>query len=129
MSDRTPALRPARAAVAALGAAGLVTLGLGALPAGAYVDDDGDVVIDLVGINDFHGQLSREVNSDGAVTQAGAVALASAVQDAREANEDTVFVSAGTNFGASTSWLLINDTIPTIEGTTTFNVATTTHGN
>lgn len=129
MSDRTPALRPARAAVAALGAAGLVTLGLGALPAGAYVEDDGDVVIDLVGINDFHGRLSREVNSDGAVTQAGAVALASAVQDAREANEDTVFVSAGDNFGASTFVSMINDDVPTLEVLNELDLAVSALGN
>ena len=129
MSDRSPALRPARAVLATLAAAGVATLGLGTLPAGAYVDDDGDVVIDLVGINDFHGRLSREVNNEGQVTQAGAVALASAVQDARAANEDTVFVSAGDNFGASTFVSMINDDVPTLEVLNELDLAVSALGN
>lgn len=119
-SSRT--LRPARTAVAALGVAGVAALGLGAVPAGAVVEEDGDVVIDLVGINDFHGRISTEDSN-------GAVALASAVQDVRADNADTVFVSAGDNFGASTFTSMINDEVPTLEILNELDLAVSALGN
>jgi len=122
MSFRTPARRPARTAVATVGAAAIAALGLGALPAVADVDEDGNVVVDLLGINDFHGRISTEDSS-------GAVALASAVQDARAANEDTVFVSAGDSFGASTFVSMINDDVPTLEILNELDLAVSALGN
>lgn len=122
MSDRSRAVRPARATLAALGAVGVATLGLATLPAGATVEDDGDVVIDLLGINDFHGRISTQ---DGN----GAVALASAVQDVRAENPDTVLVSAGDNFGASTFVSMINDDVPTVEILNELDLAVSALGN
>ncbi|WP_324649360.1 bifunctional metallophosphatase/5'-nucleotidase [Georgenia sp. H159] len=122
MRRRRRTLRPARTAVAALGVAGVATLGLGAVPAGAVVEEDGDVVIDLVGINDFHGRISTEDSN-------GAVALASAVQDVRAANADSVFVSAGDNFGASTFTSMINDDVPTLEILNELDLAVSALGN
>ena len=109
-------------ALAAVSSLGLALVGLSALPAGAAVDDDGNVVIDLVGINDLHGRIST-------VDSNGAVALASAVQDARAANEDTVFVSAGDNFGASTFTSMINDDIPTLAILNELDLAVSALGN
>ncbi|MEE6271734.1 5'-nucleotidase C-terminal domain-containing protein [Georgenia sp. MJ206] len=104
-----------RRPVAALGAAGLLTAGLGALPAAAVVGDDGTVTVDVLGINDFHGRISRTLDDDGVVTQAGAVALAGAVAAARAENEDTVFVSAGDNIGASTFTSMVANDQPTLD--------------
>ncbi|MEE6281876.1 bifunctional metallophosphatase/5'-nucleotidase [Georgenia sp. MJ170] len=114
--------RAARRSVAAAASLGLVLVGLAAVPAGADVDDDGNVVVDLVGINDFHGRISTRDSN-------GAVALASAVEDARAANEDTLFVSAGDNFGASTFVSMINDEVPTIQALAAMGLDASALGN
>src|SRR5690606_41580494 len=96
--------------------AALATLGLGGLPAGAVVDDDGNVVIDIVGINDFHGRISEVDDPIGdPAAPRRAAQLASAVQDVRAANPDTVFVAAGDSVGGTTFVSMINDDIPTLE--------------
>ena len=114
--------RPVRRSIAVLSALGIAGIGLTALPAGASVDDDGNVVIDLVGINDFHGRIST-------LDSNGAVALASAVETVRAANEDTVFVSAGDNFGASTFTSMINDDVPTLAILNELDLAVSALGN
>ncbi len=114
MQRRTPSNRP-RAALATVAVTGLATLGLGGLPAGAVVDDDGNVVIDIVGINDFHGRIS-EVDDplENLDAPRRAAQLASAVQDVRDENPDTVFVAAGDSVGGTTFVSMINEDIPTL---------------
>ena len=79
--------------------------GGGALP--AAVEDQ--VVIDLVGINDFHGRLEQSAPI------AGAAVLAGAVYDFEDANPNTLFVSAGDNIGATTFTSFIQQDQPTID--------------
>ena len=67
------------------------------------------VVIDLIGINDFHGRIEQSKPS------AGAASLATAVYSFRNANPNTVFVSAGDNIGATTFTSFIQDDQPTID--------------
>ncbi len=67
------------------------------------------VVIDLLGINDFHGRL--EVDGTNA---AGAAALAGAVTAFKSTHPNTLFVSAGDNIGASTFTSFIQQDQPTI---------------
>ena len=66
------------------------------------------VTIDLVGINDFHGRISADRSS------AGAAVLSGAVDGMRAENENTLFVSAGDNIGASTFASASQDDEPTI---------------
>jgi 5'-nucleotidase len=66
------------------------------------------VTVDLVGINDFHGRISADRSS------AGAAVLAGAVDELRAENENTLFVSAGDNIGASTFASASQDDEPTI---------------
>lgn len=91
-----------------LGIASLATISLAATGAAAAqaantqnataspAAETGTVTVDLVGINDFHGRISADRAS------AGAAVLAGAVDELRAANENTLFVSAGDNIGAST---------------------------
>lgn len=59
--------------------------------------------ITILGITDFHGHLLKDTESlkDGTTKEltGGATGLACAVKTAREANENTLFVSAGDNVG------------------------------
>lgn len=66
--------------------------------------------IDILTINDFHGRL--EAGDQGV---AGAAVVAGAVNAHREANPNTLFVSAGDNIGASTFTSLIQQDDPTID--------------
>lgn len=129
MPRRSPSTRP-RAALATVAVAGLATLGLGGLPAGAVVDDDGNVVIDIVGINDFHGRISEVDDPIGdPAAPRRAAQLASAVQDVRAANPDTVFVAAGDSVGGTTFVSMINDDIPTLEVLNTIGLDASALGN
>ncbi|WP_313814154.1 bifunctional UDP-sugar hydrolase/5'-nucleotidase [Glutamicibacter sp.] len=65
--------------------------------------------LDLLDINDFHGRIAP--NSDSA----GAAVLAGAVDQIREANPNTLFVSAGDNIGASTFASASQQDEPTID--------------
>lgn len=65
--------------------------------------------INLVTVNDFHGRIER----DGAA--AGAAALATAVNQIRTANPNTVFAAAGDLIGASTFTSFIQNDVPTID--------------
>ena len=66
----------------------------------------GTTTIDLLGITDLHGHISRTTQTDRntgqtSVEDPGAVTLACEVSAARAANPNTVFVSAGDSVGGS----------------------------
>jgi 5'-nucleotidase len=65
--------------------------------------------VNLVTVNDFHGRIER----DGAI--GGVAALATAVNQIRAANPNTVFAAAGDLIGASTFTSFIQQDVPTIE--------------
>ena len=67
------------------------------------------VTINLVTVNDFHGRIAR----DGVA--AGAAALATAVNQIRATNPNTVFAAAGDLIGASTFTSFIANDVPTID--------------
>ncbi|MGP9526823.1 5'-nucleotidase C-terminal domain-containing protein [Glutamicibacter sp. AOP5-A2-18] len=67
------------------------------------------VTLDLVGINDFHGRIAADRDS------AGAAVLAGAVTQLRSENENTLFLSAGDNIGASTFASASQQDAPTID--------------
>lgn len=112
--------RLGRRTIAAVGVTTLAAMGLVALPAGAVVNDDGTITVDILGINDFHGRIVRSTGTDAStgaptVSQPGAEGITRAVQDARAENADTLFVSAGDNIGASTFESMVNDDVPTLD--------------
>jgi 5'-nucleotidase len=91
-----------------LAGAALVALSAGTLSAlPAHAADP--VTIDLITINDLHGRLEASSPSGGAA------ALTTAVQQARAANPNTIFASAGDNIGASTFTSFIQQDNPTID--------------
>ncbi|ROQ00874.1 5'-nucleotidase [Rathayibacter sp. PhB93] len=93
---------------------------LGAAPASAA---EGDVAIDILSINDFHGRIE----ADG--TTAGAAVLAGAVDSYRAANPNTLFVSAGDNIGASTFTSKVQDDQPTLDVLNEMGLDVSTLGN
>jgi 5'-nucleotidase len=84
---------------------------------------DGTVTIDLLGINDFHGRIEASGAS------AGAAVLAGAVDSYRDANPNTLFVSAGDNIGASTFTSFVQDDVPTIESLNAAGLDASSFGN
>ena len=84
---------------------------------------DTGVVIDIVGINDFHGRL------EASPPQAGAAVLAGAVNAIRAENPNTLFVSAGDNIGATTFVSFIQQDVPTIEVLNEMGLDVSTLGN
>ncbi|WP_350349015.1 bifunctional UDP-sugar hydrolase/5'-nucleotidase [Agromyces sp. G08B096] len=89
----------------ALATTGALAIGmLGAAPAQAAPE-----TINLVTVNDFHGRIER----DGAA--GGVAALATAVNQFRASNPNTVFAAAGDLIGASTFTSFIQQDVPTIE--------------
>lgn len=93
---------------------------LGAAPAMAA---EGDIAIDVLSINDFHGRI--EANG----TVAGAAVLAGAVDSYRAANPNTLFVSAGDNIGASTFTSKVQDDQPTLDVLNEMGLDVSTLGN
>ena len=106
--------------ISKLGLASLATISLAAggaaaaqatstqSPSSSAAANAAAVTVDLVGINDFHGRISADRSS------AGAAVLAGAVDELRAENENTLFVSAGDNIGASTFASASQDDEPTI---------------
>lgn len=99
------------AAVAVLGAALLGSAGgMGGLGGHQAVAVPATpVVINLVTVNDFHGRIERS----GAA--AGIAALATAVDEIRAANPNTVFAAAGDLIGASTFTSFVQQDNPAID--------------
>jgi 5'-nucleotidase len=94
-----------RSAGLAAATVGALALGLlGGTPAQAAPE-----TVNLVTVNDFHGRIEQ----DGAA--GGAARLATAVNELRAANENTVFAAAGDLIGASTFTSFIQQDVPTIE--------------
>ena len=80
----------------------------------------GTTTIDLLGITDLHGHISRTTQTDRntgqtSVEDPGAVTLACEVSAARAANPNTVFVSAGDSVGGSAYVSSILQDRPTME--------------
>ena len=80
----------------------------------------GATTIDLLGITDLHGHISRTTQTDSATGQTsvedpGAVTLACEVSSARAANPNTLFVSAGDSVGGSAYVSSILQDRPTME--------------
>lgn len=101
--QRRPAIRTAAAALATL-ATSATMIAAGITPAHAAAGDQ--VVVNLLGINDFHGRIdTKTVKFAGTVEQ-----LRSAAGDA-----NTLFLSAGDNIGASLFASASQEDTPTID--------------
>jgi len=88
--------------------------------------------IDLLDVNDFHGRLAASPSTptpeQGDV--AGAAVLAGAVDSYRAANPDnTLFVSAGDNVGASTFTSFVQEDQPTIDALNAAGMTVSAIGN
>ncbi|WP_432827586.1 bifunctional metallophosphatase/5'-nucleotidase [Dactylosporangium sp. CA-092794] len=102
-----------RAGAAALVAgAVLCTSVVGVTPAGAAPTTG---TIEILGINDFHGRLESPGNDPDGKPIGGAAQLAGMIAAVRQANPDTLVVSAGDNIGASPFVSAVQQDKPTIE--------------
>ncbi|SFS04010.1 5'-nucleotidase [Microbacterium sp. cf046] len=99
---------PTRRRIAVGAAATVFALAAGAIAAPAAQAAD-PVLIDLVTVNDFHGRIEASAPSGGIA------ALATAVNQIRATNPNTVFAAAGDMIGASTFTSFIQNDVPTIE--------------
>ncbi|WP_144762989.1 bifunctional UDP-sugar hydrolase/5'-nucleotidase [Curtobacterium sp. 9128] len=92
---------------------------------------EGDAVIDLYDVNDFHGRIAQSLNTpprDG--DAAGAAVLAGALDRLRGADRSTsAFVSAGDNIGASTFESFIQEDQPTIDVLNAMDLSVSAIGN
>ena len=142
-------LFPARAARACAVICGLALTSLGPLapPAGAdepaappaapaapAADAAPATTIDLLGITDLHGHISRTTQTDSATGQTsvedpGAVTLACEVSAARASNPNTLFVSAGDSVGGSAYVSSILQDRPTIEALNAMSLDASALGN
>lgn len=90
-------------------------------------------MINILGITDFHGHLLKDTESlkDGTKKEVtgGATGLACAVKTAREANKNTLFVSAGDNVGGSAYISSILQDQPTIDALNAIGLDVTATGN
>ena len=142
-------LFPARAARACAVICGLALTSLGPLapPAGAdepaappaapaapAADAAPATTIDLLGITDLHGHISRTTQTDRdtgqtSVEDPGAVTLACEVSAARASNPNTLFVSAGDSVGGSAYVSSILQDRPTIEALNAMSLDASAMGN
>ena len=142
-------LLPSRAARACAVICGLALTALGPLtpPAGADepaappaapaapADDAAPATtIDLLGITDLHGHISRTTQTDRdtgqtSVEDPGAVTLACEVSAARASNPNTLFVSAGDSVGGSAYVSSILQDRPTIEALNAMSLDASALGN
>lgn len=91
------------------------------LPDGTEPDYD---EIQVIGTNDFHGRLLPDGGN-----AAGAAPFASAVEELRAENPNTVFVAAGDLVGASTFESFIQDDEPTIDALNEMGLEVSAAGN
>ncbi|MBG6084485.1 5'-nucleotidase C-terminal domain-containing protein [Zhihengliuella flava] len=105
-SPRSPITRTACAAA-------VTVLGTSLLAPAAFAEpaEPGTTTIDLYGINDFHGRISEDLYN-GSV---GVASMASAFAALQAENENSLFVSAGDNIGASTFESMSQQDNPTID--------------
>ena len=87
------------------------------------VPQEDTAVIDVVSINDFHGRIAASGESAGAAVLAGAVA------SFRDANPNTLFLSAGDNIGASTFVSAVAQDQPTLDVLNAMNLDVSAFGN
>ncbi|KRB73017.1 hypothetical protein ASE01_19765 [Nocardioides sp. Root190] len=80
--------------------------------------------IQVVGTNDFHGRLLPDGGN-----AAGAAPFASAIDELRDENPNTVFVAAGDLVGASTFESFIQDDEPTIDALNAMGLEVSAAGN
>ena len=94
----------------------------------------GTTTIDLLGITDLHGHISRTTQTDRSTGQTsvedpGAVTLACEVSAARAANPNTLFVSAGDSVGGSAYVSSILQDRPTMEALNAMSLDVSALGN
>ena len=94
----------------------------------------GATTIDLLGITDLHGHISRTTQTDRSTGQTsvedpGAVTLACEVSAARAANPNTLFVSAGDSVGGSAYVSSILQDRPTMEALNAMSLDASALGN
>ena len=94
----------------------------------------GTTTIDLLGITDLHGHISRTTQTDRSTGQTsvedpGAVTLACEVSAARTANPNTLFVSAGDSVGGSAYVSSILQDRPTMEALNAMSLDASALGN
>ena len=94
----------------------------------------GTTTIDLLGITDLHGHISRTTQTDSGTGQTsvedpGAVTLACEVSSARAANPNTLFVSAGDSVGGSAYVSSILQDRPTMEALNAMSLDASALGN
>ena len=94
----------------------------------------GATTIDLLGITDLHGHISRTTQTDSATGQTsvedpGAVTLACEVSAARAANPNALFVSAGDSVGGSAYVSSILQDRPTMEALNAMSLDASALGN
>ena len=94
----------------------------------------GTTTIDLLGITDLHGHISRTTQTDRSTGQTsvedpGAVTLACEVSAARAANPNTLFVSAGDSVGGSAYVSSILQDRPTMEALNAMSLDASALGN
>ena len=94
----------------------------------------GTTTIDLLGITDLHGHISRTTQTDSGTGQTsvedpGAVTLACEVSAARAANPNTLFVSAGDSVGGSAYVSSILQDRPTMEALNAMSLDASALGN
>jgi 5'-nucleotidase len=112
-----------RARILALALAALAMLAI-AVPAAQAAKPSKDVPVQLLGINDFHGNLEPPTGSGGRIQEVaggpqidagGAVFLATQLRELREQNPNTLTVSAGDLIGASPLLSALFHDEPTID--------------
>ena len=111
------------ARILGLALAALAALAI-AVPAAQAAKPSKDVSVQLLGINDFHGNLEPPTGSGGAITEVaggpqihagGAVYLANQLRQLRQQNPNSLTVSAGDLIGASPLLSALFHDEPTIE--------------
>jgi 5'-nucleotidase len=115
----------------------LSCLALALVLAGCATAPSAPVTINIVAINDFHGNLEPSryvpVNADGSKAQAiragGAENLAAALQAWRKEDKDLLFVSAGDLVGASPAMSSLWADEPTIEAMNMLDLRVSAVGN
>ena len=105
-----------------------------AAPAAPADDAAPATTIDLLGITDLHGHISRTTQTDRdtgqtSVEDPGAVILACEVSAARASNPNTLFVSAGDSVGGSAYVSSILQDRPTIEALNAMSLDASALGN
>lgn len=99
------------------------------IPATTAFAAAGNVTINIVGITDFHGHIEENWDPANNTYEGGAVGLACAVKQARSADPNTLFVSAGDNVGGSAFISSILQDNPTMDVLNAIGLDVTAAGN